>query len=218
MSHVSILALETAGKLCAVALGKRKSIVFRQQTEVMNAHARVLSGLIEDVLQQAGRQIGQLEAIAVDIGPGSFTGLRIGMSMAKGLAFYYRLPIIPVSAFAIIAASLPEAGREWPLQVLIDARRNEAFRATFANSADFYNAEISYERTPLAALDDFPGMVVHAGGSNSFEQALSRAKAKQVEINVGVMPDLAIAALQSGQHIDSDNLEPEYGRDFAGVY
>jgi len=98
----SILAIETSTPACSVALavGDRR---FSRYSEEPRSHTRLIMAMIDEVLREAGVKAGDLDAVAVTVGPGSFTGLRIGFSTAQGLAFGVNKPVIPVSTLQVMA-------------------------------------------------------------------------------------------------------------------
>jgi tRNA threonylcarbamoyladenosine biosynthesis protein TsaB len=107
-----ILAIETSEKNCGVCLFFNSEKYYEFSFHLKNAHSEKIFDLIEKVFQTAGFSIRETGAVAVSSGPGSFTGLRIGMSTAKGLAFGSSLPIIPVPTFDAMAFQLCNFFRE----------------------------------------------------------------------------------------------------------
>ena len=98
-----ILSIETSGGLCGVCAYFDDQKYFESSVHLKNSHAEKLFGLIDFVVKSSGVQLKNFGAIAVSAGPGSFTGLRIGMSAGKGIAFGSSLPIIPVPTFEALA-------------------------------------------------------------------------------------------------------------------
>jgi tRNA threonylcarbamoyladenosine biosynthesis protein TsaB len=98
----SILAIETSTPACSVALIVGDT-TFLRYSEEPRSHTRLIMGMIDEVLGEAGITVDGLDAIAVTVGPGSFTGLRIGFSTAQGLAFGADIPVIPVSTLQVMA-------------------------------------------------------------------------------------------------------------------
>ncbi len=96
---IPLLSIETSGELCSVAILKSENNYFEINLSEKNIHSEKLMSAIDDLTNLSGLQISDVKAIALSIGPGSFTGLRIGMSTAKGLAFGAGLPIIPVKTY-----------------------------------------------------------------------------------------------------------------------
>src|SRR6056297_505547 len=105
MAEKIILGIDTATKQCSVALSNNEGILASKSGIGRAAHNEKLSGFIDTVMRESEVEYSQLNGIAVNIGPGSFTGLRIGLSTAKGLAFPHDIPILPISAFTILQES-----------------------------------------------------------------------------------------------------------------
>lgn len=125
---MSELAIDTATAACAVALrsGTEVSIAVPPASRLLEppAHARELLPAIERVFANSGTSIDQLETVVVGVGPGAFTGLRIGVATARAIATARSIGIKPVSSLAALAADRDHAGRTI---AMIDARRNEIF-------------------------------------------------------------------------------------------
>lgn len=124
-----ILAIETATKLCSVALARDGAVLaMREEESDHHIHAERINVFIAQVMEEAGTTLGALDAIAVGIGPGSFTGSRIGLSCAKGLCYALDKPLIGLSTLGTLTqvARNANAGgkRLWPM---IDARRMEVY-------------------------------------------------------------------------------------------
>lgn len=126
-----ILAIETATSRCSVALGDGAVVIVREQ-DGSNIHSQVLLQMVEDVLQEANVTVRALSAVAVGQGPGSFTGLRIGIGVAQGLAYGAACPMIGVSSLAALArqAYLADSNVE-RVFAGIDARMNELYCAQY---------------------------------------------------------------------------------------
>lgn len=128
------LAIDTTTEVCSVALGNAKTCVTRQSTQA-NSHAKVVLQLIEEVLSEEGAQLNELDALALTIGPGSFTGIRIGLSVAQSLAYGAQLPIVCLTSLELLAAQcqLDNAHRAKPVIVCpaLDARMGEIYWQLF---------------------------------------------------------------------------------------
>ena len=116
-----ILAIETSGTVCGVALHDGARIIAMREDERPRVHDTVLSTQIHDVLNEAGIAAGSLDAVACSIGPGSFTGLRIGLSMAKGLCYALGKPLVPVPTLDALAFSARSRAAELGSDRLIAA-------------------------------------------------------------------------------------------------
>ncbi|MFV8368388.1 tRNA (adenosine(37)-N6)-threonylcarbamoyltransferase complex dimerization subunit type 1 TsaB [Flavobacterium sp. LB2R40] len=125
-----ILNIETATKNCSVALAKEgKTIVYKEIAEEGYSHAERLHVFIEEIIKEAGITLNDLSAIAVSQGPGSYTGLRIGVSAAKGLCFALDIPLIAVDTLQALASQVTiSSGLIIPM---IDARRMEVYSSIF---------------------------------------------------------------------------------------
>lgn len=125
-----ILNIETATKNCSVSLAKEgKTILCKEIAEEGYSHAEQLHVFIEDLVQEAGIHFKDIQAIAVSQGPGSYTGLRIGVSAAKGLCYALNVPLIAVDTLQVLASQVQvEDGLIIPM---IDARRMEVYSAIF---------------------------------------------------------------------------------------
>lgn len=133
----NILNIETSTIVCSVALSSDGQILVHHENYDGLSHATLLSQFIDNALKTAHRKELQLNAIAVSIGPGSYTGLRIGLSQAKGLAFGLDLPLIGVNTLQLltVTAMFQEFFDDDVLFVpMIDARRMEVYTAVY-NSA-----------------------------------------------------------------------------------
>ncbi|HEX2394657.1 MAG TPA: tRNA (adenosine(37)-N6)-threonylcarbamoyltransferase complex dimerization subunit type 1 TsaB [Bacteroidales bacterium] len=126
-----ILNIETATTLCSVGLARDSKTISRRETTEEKSHAGKLTVFIEEILNEQGISVSDLNAIAVGKGPGSYTGLRIGISVAKGLCYGSGIPLIAVSTLRILIASALSENAEINADTLfcpmIDARRMEVF-------------------------------------------------------------------------------------------
>ena len=125
-----ILNIETATKNCSVAIAKDGNTIYcREGAELGYSHAEKLHVFIKEALQQTALAFKDLSAIAVSQGPGSYTGLRIGISAGKGLCFALDIPLISINTLAILAEQVHIT--DGVIIPLIDARRMEAYSAIF---------------------------------------------------------------------------------------
>lgn len=106
-----ILALETATPVCSVALSRNGEILSLRESSMPNAHSSMLTLLIEELFLEAGLSYSDLDAVAVSMGPGSYTGLRIGVASAKGLCYALDKPLIAVPTLEAMAVGMREQGR-----------------------------------------------------------------------------------------------------------
>lgn len=133
----TILHIDTSGSTAAICIASNASISSYRINENRNDHAAFLQPAIIDVLKEQNISFNQLDAIAVSMGPGSYTGLRVGLSSAKGLCYALNLPLITINSLQIIAlAGALEHHHPKALYVaMIDARRMEVFTAIYDSNA-----------------------------------------------------------------------------------
>lgn len=132
-----ILHIETATRICSVALARDGALISLRESSLHNVHSSKLTLFIEEAIQEAGIIFSDLDAIAVSKGPGSYTGLRIGVAAAKGLCYALDRPLIAVPTLQGMAEGMPltpglsSGGRGEVLCPMLDARRMEVYCAMY---------------------------------------------------------------------------------------
>jgi tRNA threonylcarbamoyladenosine biosynthesis protein TsaB len=145
-----ILAIETATEACSVALLHGNALIDRSEV-APRRHAELVLPMAESLLSEAGIARRQLDAIAVGRGPGAFTGVRLAISVAQGLALALDVPVVPVSSLAALAMQAPKKGAA--TLATIDARRAEIYAGVFRFEADGRAVPLDRERVlPATAL------------------------------------------------------------------
>ena len=126
-----LLSIDTAGSRCSVALSDLESgeIFARAEPDIGRGHAELLMGLVDEILATAGASYADIGKIAVVVGPGSFTGLRVGVAAAKGLALALGIPAVGISSLESLAEPHWQAGL--PVLAITDAKRGEVYAALF---------------------------------------------------------------------------------------
>lgn len=159
-----ILNIETATKNCSVALAKNgETILSKEMAEEGFSHAEKLHLFIENIIKEAGIIFSDLSAVAVSQGPGSYTGLRIGVSAAKGLCYALDIPLISVDTLTVLANQLQiDKGIIIPM---IDARRMEVYSAIF-NAKKEMIREVQAEILTDSSFSDIDDTVYFVGDSN----------------------------------------------------
>ena len=129
---MKLLALDCAGLACSVALWRDGTIVAEQTREMARGHAEALMPMLGEVMAAADERLDALDRLAVTVGPGSFTGIRVGLAAARGLALAIGCPLIGVGTLAALAegAGLVERANHTVLAVL-DARRGQVYAQAF---------------------------------------------------------------------------------------
>ena len=157
-----ILHIETATDVCSVALSRGTEIIGLKEEAGGNNHAKNLLPFVDEVLKEAGVSKSEINGVAVSIGPGSYTGLRIGVSTAKGIAYTAGIPVMAVSTLESIAQGAKqlwsESSDEQPHIVpMIDARRMEVFTTRYTydmQPLEEVSAKIVDENTFAELLSD----------------------------------------------------------------
>jgi tRNA threonylcarbamoyladenosine biosynthesis protein TsaB len=129
-----ILQIETATTSCSVALASDGKVLAFKEINARNIHAEVITVYTDELMKQTNSTYADIDAIAVSCGPGSYTGLRIGVSTAKGLCFALDKPLIAVQTLAAMAKGVVQASaidKDTLLCPMIDARRMEVYTAIF---------------------------------------------------------------------------------------
>jgi tRNA threonylcarbamoyladenosine biosynthesis protein TsaB len=153
-----ILNIDTAVEIASVCLSNDTEVMKLAINESQKDHAAWLHSAIRDLTKDAGLQITDINAVAISIGPGSYTGLRIGLSAAKGLCYALNIPLIVINTLEMMAHSVKKVNADF-ICPMIDARRMEVFAAVYNKSLE----EIS---KPFALIVDI----------NSFADLLSSNK------------------------------------------
>ena len=165
-----IILIETSTALCSVALAENGAVTAYRESSAPKAHASLTAVFVQEVLQERGLQLNDCDAVCVSMGPGSYTGLRVGVSTAKGLCFGSGKPLLAIGTLDTLVAQastatssessvipsessvIPSEVEESPYRFIIpmiDARRMEVYAAVFASSAIQSDATI-ISNTPSA--------------------------------------------------------------------
>jgi tRNA threonylcarbamoyladenosine biosynthesis protein TsaB len=181
------------------------------------AHSARLLALVEETLAAAGASWDAVDRLAVGVGPGGFTGLRIGIATARALAQARGLPLVGVSSLAALAAGAADEAGGRPVVAVIDARRGEVFAAAYGGDSPLYPAFGPLALAPEAlAARIGPGSLTVGDGAVRFREELERAGAA---IPADGSPLHRVSALQvcrlgaTGEPADRDALLPDYRRE-----
>ena len=219
-----ILNIETSTNVCSVALTAEGMIMHHREDFEGRNHAALLSGFVKDCLDFLRDKELKLEAVAVSLGPGSYTGLRIGLSEAKGLAYALDIPLIGISTLQLMATrvmfSTLDIDPETIFVPMIDARRMEVYTAAY----DFGLAELMAPR-PLILDGDSYADIIATGRpvlffGNGSTKAADVIKAPNVTFVEGVDPlavdmiALAERAYAARDFLDLAYSVPVYLKDF----
>jgi len=157
-----LLALETSTRTASAALLRGEELIAEETGRPDRGAAESLLPAVDSVLRKGGVDVSQLDALAVSIGPGSFTGLRVGLATAKGLAFGSARPVVPVPTLAALACTAPRS--DLPVVPLLDARRGEVYAGVFDLTEDLPRATVAESvYTPAELIAHLPGRCVLVG-------------------------------------------------------
>jgi tRNA threonylcarbamoyladenosine biosynthesis protein TsaB len=213
-----ILNIETATKNCSVALAKNGEVIsFREKAGAGYSHAELLHVYIEDTLAVAGIHFKDLSAIAVSKGPGSYTGLRIGVSAAKGLCFALDIPLIAVDTLQSLAKQVKtDAGIIVPM---LDARRMEVYSAVYDHHFNIIR-EVKAEIINENSFSEFISSPVYFVGDANHKVSTLLEKDNFIYLDDVLFPsakEMCAASYLyyiSGTTVDVAQFEPYYLKDF----
>ena len=156
-----IILLETSTSLCSVALAEEGRIVAARESDTPRAHASMTAVFVQEILQERGLKVSDCDAVCLSMGPGSYTGLRVGSSTAKGLCFGGGIPLLAVSTLDVLVAQALEEGLPdgcSHIVPMIDARRMEVYSALY--SADGQQLSVV---APQVADENFLSQILRSG-------------------------------------------------------
>src|SRR5512142_351805 len=157
-----VLGIETSTKTGSVAVVSDKAVIAQYSLNIEITHSERLMSTVDRVLKDTGIALSQLDGFAVATGPGSFTGLRIGVSTVKGLAFATGKPVAAVPTLYALAWNIPHAA--FPICPLLDARKNEVYTAVYSSDGHTVNQTVPEAVVPLSRLVDLlSGRTVFTG-------------------------------------------------------
>jgi len=215
MAH--ILNIETATKNCSVSIAKNgETILCKEVAEQGYSHAEKLHVFIDEALKELNLRFSDLEAVAVSQGPGSYTGLRIGVSAAKGLCYALNIPLIAVDTLEVLASQI--SIKEGIIVPMIDARRMEVFSA-------FFDAKFSKTRETEAEIIDENSyseinqkMYLIGDGAMKFKDTLTSEKfifnPEIIYPSAKEMSRISFEKHKKNDTVDVAYFEPFYLKDF----
>lgn len=222
-----ILCIETGTDICSVALAKDGRMVALRESDMGKDHARKVGVFTQELLRENGVEPDELDAVAVGKGPGSYTGLRIGVSFAKGLCYALGIPLIAIDSLRSLAACLVEEVEvgildieDWEQTALcpmIDARRMEVYAELFdvnLNPLSEVVAEVVTDRSFYDVLLTHKKLVIFGNGAEKCSGILEWAEYVSVAPSARGLCAEAERRLQAGQTEDVAYFEPFYLKDF----
>lgn len=217
---VLLLGIETATDVCGVALFAEEVLLGEASVDKPRSHAAQLVPLIQQLLQGANRSAAELDVIAVSGGPGSYTGLRIGASTAKGLAFAADAALVAVPSLDALASCAPMNPRR-PILVIFPSRRGEVYAAVFDVQANGLTRSMGPMAVSVGELDDLlPSgeMYVLGPGSDLVREAIIPKPERLLFVDSAASPaavaKLGLERFRSGETENVASWEPYYLKAF----
>ncbi len=219
-----ILNLETATNVCSVAVARDgKVLALREEKEGRN-HARILTTFIAQCIEEAGVTLQNLDAVAVSKGPGSYTGLRIGVATAKGLCYALNKPLIGVNTLQSLATCYilthPEMPPNTLLCPMIDARRMEVYTALFHPDGSFHTETAAVILTPESYHNILNRQNIAFFGDGMFKMKELAGDVSQAAFDFETLPSasgmvpLSEKSYSLNQFESTAYFEPYYLKDF----
>jgi len=211
--------IETSTECCSVALCDGNNIISQRKGDEPKIHASMTAPYVKEVLDEASLTMSDIDAVAVSEGPGSYTGLRVGVSTAKGLCFGAAKPLISVDTLEILAdAGVNHPCRPRHIVPFIDARRMEVYTAVFdaeGNKTTETEALVLDENSFSDLLVDGPVLFIGTG-TDKFKAVCKSGNAYFVECPplAGNMAKAAMRALKQKEFKDVAYFEPFYLKEF----
>ena len=202
------LAVTSSTAAVGVAVGAagadRRDVVFRELT-TDRRHAEELTPLLPEVLAEAGVRMGDIERFVVDVGPGRFTGLRVGLATVRALALATGRPVVPLTSLEILAGGEPDR----PLLAVIDARRAEVFQQRFDADGPAGEAVVGPPEIVVPPPDVLAELVIVGDGADRYRDCYGPG------VVAGRAPSAAVMiALSRGREaLPGPQIEPRYLRE-----
>jgi tRNA threonylcarbamoyladenosine biosynthesis protein TsaB len=221
-----VICIETATNLCSVALCSSEGVISVRESNDLKSHAAMLTVLIDELLKESGLRTKDLEAVAVGKGPGSYTGLRIGVSVAKGIAFASSIPLVGIettlSMFMGMAGRVPAPAESSEITLfcpMIDARRMEVYNAIYNASGEKIR-DISAEVINEKSFTDIPEssrIIFFGDGAAKCREVIIRKNvyfAEDFRMSASHMQVPVYEAIKTKHFEDVAYFEPFYLKDF----
>jgi tRNA threonylcarbamoyladenosine biosynthesis protein TsaB len=218
-----ILSIETSTPVCSIALHENGVIVDAEVNYGKGAHSELLVRMISDLLERCKISPNALSAIAVSEGPGSYTGLRIGVATAKGLAFAWDLPLISIPTLKLLAfAAVERLGNISYIIPVLDARRMEVYREIFDSKLNSLSA-LGFELIDQYSFKEWldQNQVCFLGdGATKLKEVIDHANAifLDLEISASFMGVLAFEKFQNSDFVDLAYFSPNYLKEFKALH
>ena len=224
-----ILCIETGTDICSVGIARDGELMSLRESDQGRDHAKQVAVFVDELLRETGGKPDELDAVAVGMGPGSYTGLRIGVSFAKGLCYGLNIPLLAVGsleALTDVAIKDYEAGiiqvEGWDeafLCPMVDARRMEVYTQIF-NSRCEAQSEVSAEIITEDSFSQWRAkgkLVIFGNGAAKCQEMLPDAIYIDVAPSARGLTRIAHQLFEAGKTVDIAYFEPFYLKDFVVI-
>jgi tRNA threonylcarbamoyladenosine biosynthesis protein TsaB len=214
-----ILSLDTSTQNCSVAIHDNGQLISQELVSEEGSHSKALTLLIEKVMKTADCTLADISAVAVSNGPGSYTGLRIGLATAKGICFALDKPLICLPTLQVLAAAV-QAPSETVLLPLLDARRMEVYAAVYNTELHELSPQEAHVLTP-ESFQEFKAVLAFGNGSAKWKETCAHTAITFVDgplfPEAQYMGKLAYEAFLNEKFENLVTKEPDYLKEYMGT-
>jgi tRNA threonylcarbamoyladenosine biosynthesis protein TsaB len=214
-----ILSLDTSTQNCSVALHENGQLITQELVSEEGSHSKALTLLIEKVMKTAGYSLQDISAVAVSNGPGSYTGLRIGLATAKGICFALDKPLICLPTLQVLASAV-QAPADVLLLPLLDARRMEVYAAVYSSALEEVSPQEAHILNP-DSFQEFKPVLAFGNGSAKWQESCTHPAITFLDgpllPEAKYMGKLAQEAFLNQKFENLVTKEPDYLKEYMGT-
>ena len=220
MANSKILCIDTTSEFCSVSLFINQNLIENNNSKIERSHSKLLIKLIDDTLNNNKLKIADIDIFSISKGPGSYTGLRIGLSSIKGFCYALNKPLVSINTLKILAISALENidDKDFILCPMIDARRMEVYTKSFDHNLN----ELSNDQAIILEKDTFDNykdkkVYFFGDGSDKFKKIVNRKNfifLDNINPDSKFMGKLSYDKFINRNFEDLSSFEPNYIKDF----
>jgi tRNA threonylcarbamoyladenosine biosynthesis protein TsaB len=214
-----ILSLDTSTQNCSVALHENGQLITQELVSEEGSHSKALTLLIEKVMKTAGYSLQDISAVAVSNGPGSYTGLRIGLATAKGICFALDKPLICLPTLQVLASAV-QAPTDVLLLPLLDARRMEVYAEVYSSALEELSPQEAHILSP-DSFQEFKPVLAFGNGSAKWKESCTHPAITFLDgpllPEAKYMGKLAQEAFLNQKFENLVTKEPDYLKEYMGT-
>ena len=220
MANSKILCIDTTSEFCSVSLFINQNLIENNNSKIERSHSKLLIKLIDDTLNNNKLKIADIDIFSISKGPGSYTGLRIGLSSIKGFCYALNKPLVSINTLKILAISALENidDKDFILCPMIDARRMEVYTKSFDHNLN----ELSNDQAIILEKDTFENfkdkkVYFFGDGSDKYKKIVNRKNfifLDNINPDSKFMGKLSYDKFINRNFEDLSSFEPNYIKDF----